>query len=89
MVTLEQDSSDNNGSSATSCSAMSSVIEVGEESSTNIELDFTLHHGCEKVRNLKKKLAPSNLKTYRLQSEVDLELSLSLSPLNQILPVFI
>ncbi|KAF7828203.1 putative WRKY transcription factor 19 [Senna tora] len=72
-------SSDSKGSSATACTAMSSAKEIDEESSMDIELDFTLHLGCEKVPTLKKP-ASSNLKNLELHPKVDLELSLSTTP---------
>lgn len=72
-------SSDSKGSSAIACTAMSSAKDTDEESSLDIELDFTLHLGCEKVQSLKKP-ASSNLKTLELQPKFDLELSLSTRP---------
>lgn len=69
-------SSDSKGSSATACTAISSAKEIDEESSMDIELDFTLHLGSEKGQSLKKP-ASLNLKTLELQPKVDLELSLS------------
>lgn len=72
-------SSDSKGSSATACTAMSSAKENDEESSMDIELDFTLHLGSEKVQSLKRP-ATSNLMALQLQPNVDLELSLSTGP---------
>ncbi|XP_061341144.1 uncharacterized protein LOC133287533 [Gastrolobium bilobum] len=72
-------SSDSKGSSATACTAMSSAKEIDEESSMDIELDFTLHLGYEKVQCLKKP-SSSNLKTFESKPKVDLELSLSNGP---------
>ncbi|XP_061337813.1 uncharacterized protein LOC133284764 [Gastrolobium bilobum] len=66
-------SSDSKGSSAIACTAMSSAKDNDEESSMDVELDFTLHLGCEKVQSLKKPVS-SNLKT------LDLQLSLSTGP---------
>ncbi|KAL5181958.1 putative WRKY transcription factor 19 [Glycine soja] len=78
---LSTSSSDSKESSATACTALSSAKEIDEESSMpmDIELDFTLHLGCEKVKS-PKKLASSNLKIFELQPKVDLELSLSTRP---------
>ncbi|TKY70990.1 WRKY transcription factor 19 [Spatholobus suberectus] len=73
---LSTRSSDSKESSATTCTAMSSAKEIDEESSMDIELDFTLHLGCEKVESLKKP-SSSNLKIFELQPKVDLELSIS------------
>ncbi|XP_027342777.1 uncharacterized protein LOC113855359 isoform X2 [Abrus precatorius] len=72
-------SSDSKGSSAAGCTAMSSAKDIDEESSMDIELDFALHLGCEKVQSLKK-LVSSNLKTLESQPNCDLELSLSTGP---------
>lgn len=72
-------SSDSKGSSALACTAMSSGKDNDEESSMDIELDFSLHLGCEKVQSLKKPVS-SNLKTLELQPKFDLELSLSTWP---------
>ncbi|XWS48858.1 hypothetical protein CRYUN_Cryun13aG0112800 [Craigia yunnanensis] len=72
-------SSDSEGSSTTACNTTSSAKEADEESSMDIELDFTLHLGNEKVINPKKS-ASSNLKGLELQPKVDLELSLSTGP---------
>ncbi|KAK9927074.1 hypothetical protein M0R45_024276 [Rubus argutus] len=69
-------SSDSKGSSATVCTTMSSAKETDEESSMDLELDFSLHIGNEKVPSLKKP-ANSNLSAPDLQPKVDLELSLS------------
>ncbi|KAM5572300.1 hypothetical protein ABKV19_012386 [Rosa sericea] len=69
-------SSDSKGSSATVCTTMSSAKETDEESSMDLELDFSLHLGNEKVPSLKKP-ATSNLTAPDLQPQVDLELSLS------------
>jgi len=72
-------SSDSKGSSATACTAMSSAKETDEESSMDLELDFSLHLGNEKMSSPKKR-AGSNLKGMELQPRVDLELSLSTGP---------
>nr|KYP37627.1 putative WRKY transcription factor 19 [Cajanus cajan] len=53
--------------------------EIDEESSLDIELDFTLHLGCEKVQSPKNP-ASSNLKIFELQPKVDLKLCLSTQP---------
>ncbi|XVE57981.1 hypothetical protein DITRI_Ditri04bG0133100 [Diplodiscus trichospermus] len=72
-------SSDSKGSSTTVCTTTSSAKEADEESSMDIELDFALHLGNEKVINSKKSAGP-NLKGLRLRPKVDLELSLSTGP---------
>ncbi|KAJ7010558.1 hypothetical protein NC653_001113 [Populus alba x Populus x berolinensis] len=72
-------SSDSKGSSATACTAMSSAKETDEESSMDLELDFSLHLGNEKMSSPKKP-AGSNIKGMELQPRVDLELSLSTGP---------
>ncbi|GMJ13775.1 hypothetical protein like AT1G64140 [Hibiscus trionum] len=72
-------SSDSKGSSTTACTTTSSAKEADEESSMDIELDFTLHLGNEKVFD-PKKLASPNLNGPELQPKVDLELSLSTGP---------
>ncbi|MBA0707536.1 hypothetical protein Golax_019573 [Gossypium laxum] len=72
-------SSDSKGSSTTACTTTSSAKEADAESSMDIELDFTLHLGNEKVINPKKS-ASSNLNGLELQPKVDLELSLSTGP---------
>ncbi|OMP06098.1 putative transcription factor [Corchorus olitorius] len=69
-------SSDSKGSSTTACTTTSSAKEADEESSMDIEFDFTLHLGNEKVSNPKKCASP-NLRGLELQPKVDLELSLS------------
>ncbi|KAK7307883.1 hypothetical protein VNO77_41327 [Canavalia gladiata] len=76
---LSTSSSDSKGSSATACTAMSSAKEIDEQLSMDIELDFTLNLGCEKVHSPKKP-ANSNLKIFELQPKVDLGLSLSTEP---------
>ncbi|XP_020204651.1 uncharacterized protein LOC109789986 [Cajanus cajan] len=76
---LSTSSSDSKESSATACTAMSSAKEIDEESSLDIELDFTLHLGCEKVQSPKNP-ASSNLKIFELQPKVDLKLCLSTQP---------
>lgn len=75
---LSTSSSDSKESSATSCTAISSVKEIDDQSSMpmDIELDFTLNLDCEKVES-PKKLVSSNLKIFELQPKIDLELSLS------------
>ncbi|CAK8579263.1 unnamed protein product [Lathyrus sativus] len=72
-------SSDSKGSSAVACTAMSSGKDIEEESSMDIELDFTLNLGCEKLHSLKKPV-DFNMKTLELQPKFDLELSLSTRP---------
>ncbi|KAL7165475.1 hypothetical protein ACSBR2_041208 [Camellia fascicularis] len=72
-------SSDSKGSSATACTAVSSAKEIDEESSMDLDLDFALHLGNEKVSSPNKS-ASSNLKVTDLQPKVDLELSLSTGP---------
>ncbi|KAH7513849.1 uncharacterized protein LOC107430234 [Ziziphus jujuba] len=72
-------SSDSKGSSATACTTMSSAKETDEESSMDLELDFTLHLGSDKVPSPKKH-GTSSLKVVELQPKVDLELSLSTGP---------
>ncbi|VVA93552.1 unnamed protein product [Arabis nemorensis] len=70
-------SSDSKGSSATACTSLSSAKETEEESSMDIELDFSLHLGNEKPASNKK---PANMKMKGLQvvsPKFDLELSLS------------
>ncbi|XP_010533616.1 PREDICTED: uncharacterized protein LOC104809354 [Tarenaya hassleriana] len=64
------------GSSATACTAISSAKETEDESSMDIELDFSLHLGNEKTANTNKP-AKSNVKGLQLLPRVDLELSLS------------
>ncbi|KAK6947869.1 hypothetical protein RJ641_001342 [Dillenia turbinata] len=68
-------SSDSKGSSATACTSLSSAKETEEESAMDIELDFSLHLGNEKLHP--KKLAGSNPKAADLHPKIDLELSLS------------
>ncbi|CBI34417.3 unnamed protein product, partial [Vitis vinifera] len=53
--------------------------ENEEESSMDLELDFTLHLGNEKTPSTKK-YAGSSLKALELQTDIDLELSLSTGP---------
>ncbi|XVF51394.1 hypothetical protein PTKIN_Ptkin04bG0181700 [Pterospermum kingtungense] len=72
-------SSDSKGSSTTACTTTSSAKEPDEESSMDVELDFTLHLGNEKVINHKKSGSP-NLKGLEFKPKVDLELSLSTGP---------
>uniref|UniRef100_A0A5B7AZZ4 WRKY19-like zinc finger domain-containing protein n=1 Tax=Davidia involucrata TaxID=16924 RepID=A0A5B7AZZ4_DAVIN len=72
-------SSDSKGSSATACTTLSSAKETDEESSMDLELDFTLHLGNEKITGPKKS-ASSKLKALDVQPKVDLELSLSAGP---------
>ncbi|KAI3812897.1 hypothetical protein L1987_17610 [Smallanthus sonchifolius] len=63
-------SSDSKASSATGCTNMSSAKETDEESSMDLELDFSLHLGGEKAPVQKK------ISTCNKASMVDLELSL-------------
>ncbi|XP_022720975.1 uncharacterized protein LOC111278581 isoform X2 [Durio zibethinus] len=73
-------SSDSKGSLTTACTTTSSSKEADEESSMDIELDFTLQLGNEKAINPKKSASANFLKGLELQPEVDLELSLSTGP---------
>ncbi|KAG8375049.1 hypothetical protein BUALT_Bualt10G0059400 [Buddleja alternifolia] len=68
-------SSDSKGSTATACTSMSSAKETDEESSMDLELDFTLHLGGDK--SCSEKSTSSNLNT---PPKVDLQLSLSGGP---------
>ncbi|KAI3787576.1 hypothetical protein L1987_42143 [Smallanthus sonchifolius] len=63
-------SSDSKASSATGCTNMSSAKETDEESSMDLELDFSLHLGGEKTPFKKKVI------TFNKPSMIDLELSL-------------
>ncbi|XP_076920092.1 uncharacterized protein LOC143581124 [Bidens hawaiensis] len=63
-------SSDSKASSATGCTNMSSAKETDEESSMDLELDFSLHLGGDKTAAKKK------VPTCNKPSMVDLELSL-------------
>ncbi|XAR70231.1 hypothetical protein NMG60_11027019 [Bertholletia excelsa] len=72
-------SSDSKGSSATACTVVSSAKETDEESSMDLDLDFSLHLGNEKGSSPKKYLY-TNMKAPDLQHKVDLELSLSTGP---------
>ncbi|CAI0414755.1 unnamed protein product [Linum tenue] len=72
-------SSDSKGSSLMGCTTMSSAKETDEESSMDLELDFSLHLGNEKTLNPKKALT-SRGKALESLSKVDLELSLSTGP---------
>ncbi|CAI9755484.1 unnamed protein product [Fraxinus pennsylvanica] len=67
-------SSDSKGSTGTACTSMSSAKDIEEESSMDLELDFTLHLGSEKSLNPRKS---ASLKSLSAQPKVDLELSLS------------
>lgn len=80
-------SSDSKGSSATGCTTISSAKEIDEESSMDIELDFTLHLGNEKIPSPKKS-ANSNSKGIVMQPRVDLELSLSTGPSESDITIF-
>lgn len=64
-------SSDSKASSATGCTTMSSAKETDEESSMDIELDFSLHLGGDKTTPVRKKVS-----AFSKPSMVDLELSL-------------
>nr|GEY64925.1 hypothetical protein [Tanacetum cinerariifolium] len=68
-------SSDSKASSATGCTTMSSAKETDEESSMDIELDFSLHLGGEKAP-IRKKVSAQNKTSMDMQHQVDLELSL-------------
>ncbi|XP_074330807.1 uncharacterized protein LOC141668031 [Apium graveolens] len=72
-------SSDSKGSSATACTTVSSAKETDEGSSMDLELDFSLHLGNEKVANLKNSAIP-NHNAPILQTKVNLDLSLSFTP---------
>ncbi|XP_010055803.3 uncharacterized protein LOC104443942 [Eucalyptus grandis] len=72
-------SSDSKGSSATACTAISSAKETEGESSMVLDLDFTLHLGCDKMP-CPKKVTTSDAETFQMQPKVDLELSLSTGP---------
>lgn len=61
-------SSDSKASSATACTAISSAKETDEESSMDVDLDFSLHLGNDKMLNIQKKPVT--------EPEVDLQLSL-------------
>ena len=69
-------SSDSKGSSATACTSISSAKEFDEESSMDIELDFSLHIGNEKVPSPKRSV-DLHSKSTGAWPKVDLELSLS------------
>uniref|UniRef100_A0A2P2LHK6 WRKY19-like zinc finger domain-containing protein n=1 Tax=Rhizophora mucronata TaxID=61149 RepID=A0A2P2LHK6_RHIMU len=69
-------SSDSKGNSATACTTMSSAKETDEESSMDLELNFSLHLGNEKTPS-PKKCVSSNLEALEGQPKVDLELSLA------------
>nr|GEY56688.1 hypothetical protein [Tanacetum cinerariifolium] len=71
-------SSSSSDSKASSATAMSSPKETNEESSMDIDLDFCLHLGGEKVPVRNK--VSSNKVSMDCQDEVDLELSLSSTP---------
>lgn len=73
-------SSDSKGSSATACTTISSAKETEAESSMDLDLDFTLHLGSDKSPSPKKP-AVSKFKRLGSQLNLDLELSLSTSPL--------
>jgi len=68
-------SSDSKGSSATACTSASSAKEV-ESSSMDVELDFSLHLGSEKIPIPWKSGRPES-KGAEVWPKVDLELSLS------------
>ncbi|KAL4570728.1 hypothetical protein LXL04_026389 [Taraxacum kok-saghyz] len=69
-------SSDSKASSATGCTTMSSQKETDEESSMDLELDFSLHLGGEKPPPVIKKVSTFS----KPSMEVDLELSLFSAP---------
>ncbi|KAL3844529.1 hypothetical protein ACJIZ3_001932 [Penstemon smallii] len=69
-------SSDSKGSTATACTTISSARETEEESSMDLELDFTLHLGGDKSSGSEKS-ASSKMKSLHAWSKVDLQLSLS------------
>ncbi|CAM8941101.1 unnamed protein product [Rhodiola kirilowii] len=68
-------SSDSKGSSMTACTTVSSAKETEEESTMDIELDFSLHLGNDKLPSPKPSVV-SHLEPLKTQPEVDLELSL-------------
>ncbi|CAA3010247.1 Hypothetical predicted protein [Olea europaea subsp. europaea] len=72
-------SSDSKGSTATTCTSLSSAKETEGESTMDVELDFTLHLGREKSQSPKLSAGPS-LKSLDECPKVDLELSLSSGP---------
>ncbi|XP_051137158.1 uncharacterized protein LOC127255590 [Andrographis paniculata] len=72
-------SSDSKGSTATVCSSMSSAKESEEESPMDLELDFSLHLGGDKLSGTDKSTS-SNMKLLNVCPEVDLQLSLSSGP---------
>ncbi|KAL2547644.1 loricrin-related [Forsythia ovata] len=72
-------SSDSKGSTVTACTSLSSAKETEGESTMDLELDFTLHLGCEKSQSPKLS-ASHNLKSLDKCPKVDLELSLSSGP---------
>ncbi|KAI3707092.1 hypothetical protein L6452_25304 [Arctium lappa] len=73
-------SSDSKASSTTGCTTtMSSPKETDEETSMDLELDFSLHLGGEKAP-LRKKISSFNKSSMDLQDQVNLELSLSSTP---------
>lgn len=67
-------SSDSKGSSATVCTTISSAKETDEESSMDLELDFSLHLGNAKAPNLKN-CATSNVPAPKPKVDLDLNLS--------------
>ncbi|KAK6778866.1 hypothetical protein RDI58_025584 [Solanum bulbocastanum] len=69
-------SSDNKGSSGAACTSMSSARENDEESSMDLDLDFSLHLGSEKTSSSRKSAHPESKKLAKGLA-VDLELSLS------------
>ncbi|KAF5734219.1 hypothetical protein HS088_TW16G00664 [Tripterygium wilfordii] len=76
---LSSSSSDSKGNSATACTTMSSAKETDDEYSMDLELNFTLNLGSEKMSS-PKKFANACLKGLDLEHKVDLELSLSTGP---------
>ncbi|XAR55105.1 hypothetical protein NMG60_11030499 [Bertholletia excelsa] len=72
-------SSDSKGSSATTSTTMFSAKEADEESSVDLNLDFSLHLGIQKISGANKP-ASFNLNAPNKLPKVDLELSLSTGP---------
>ncbi|KAF8379634.1 hypothetical protein HHK36_029076 [Tetracentron sinense] len=72
-------SSDSKASSTTACTTMSSAKEVDQESSMDLNLDFNLHLGKEKIPSSKVS-ACATRKALEVGPKFDLELSLSTGP---------
>lgn len=74
-----QSSSDSKGSSGTVCTSISSPKETEEESSMDLNLDFDLHLGNDKVGSTSKSTSVMPKGT-EIRPKFDLELSLSTGP---------